>query len=749
MFKGFFKIEEKEEGESQAAASVPGMPSGGPGASGKHLKSSVPPGLAALKNQTDLAACVMPLLEALEWRGDPRHVAESVPHFIDGLDLTSFRNILAQLHYESRPLRINLKRLDPRNMPCLFLPENGYAMVLIGLEEGHDVRVFDGGQQQYMVVPRSLGRGTAYFFRRIEEDELIYSQAKVGWFKTVTDRFIPLVYQVFGLTFLLSLLALATPLFVMAVYDKVVATGSLSTLAYFSVGVAIAILCDAALRNLRNRVMAFVGARLDTLIGNLVFQKILFLMPAFTERAGLGAQIARVKDFENIREFFTGPMAMIPFELPFVTIFLTVIAVLGGPLAVVPVVMIVAYALLGWGMGPFMRRAVSKGARDGTRKQEFVVETLNNILEIKTCGAEKTWMARYRDLSAKAALTGYVTSKFSSIANALAHVLMVSSAVATVALGVFRVLDGEMTVGALVACMILVWRVVGPLQTAFLSLARLTQVRSSIRQINNLMNIKGERQPGQLVRPIRSFQGRVTFSRVSLRYSPETDPALVGVDFDVEPGQVVAVVGGNGSGKSTVLKLIIAMYQPQAGGVRVDGTDIRQIDPIELRHAVSYVPQIPQFYYGTVSQNLRLANPLATDEDLHWAVNQAGALDDVLALSQGTGTWERRGFDVRIGDQGQSKLTASLMQRLNLARGYIKRSRILLLDEPGNSLDFEGDKFLMQRIAEMKGEVSIFIVTHRPSHLQLADSIVWLDAGHLRAFGPAEQVRAQMPKDFV
>ncbi|MEO5335513.1 MAG: ABC transporter transmembrane domain-containing protein [Magnetospirillum sp. WYHS-4] len=704
-------------------------------------------GLSHLKVATDLAACVAPLLEALNWRGDPRHVAESVPHFIDSLDITSFRNILAHLHFESRPLDISLGRIDPRNMPCLFLPRDGEALVLLGLEKD-GIRVFDGGKAQFDVVPRRSLPGTAYFFTRIDEEDLVH-QTRTGWFKSVTDRFVPLVYQAFGLTFILNLLALVTPLFIMAVYDKVIATGSMGTLAYLSIGVGIAIACDMVLRGLRAKILAFVGARLDTLVGSSVFQKILFLPPAFTERAAIGAQVARIKDFENVREFFTGPMALVFFEAPFVIIFIAVIASLGGSVAVVPVIMVVLFVICGAVMAPFVRQAVSKGARYGSRKQEFSIEALNSMRAIKYCGAERIWLARYRDLSAKASLAGYRTAEISAINNTISHVLMISAGTSTVAYGVFKVFDASMTMGGLVASMMLVWRVLAPLQTGFLTLTRLTQVRSSINQINNLMNLKAERQTGAEVRPVRRIRGRVTFSRVSLRYSPESDPALVGVSFDVEPGQVVCVVGGNGSGKSTILKLLIGMYGAQAGGIRLDDMDIRQMDPIELRYTLAYAPQVPQFFYGTIAQNMRLAVPTATDADLHWAADQAGVLQDILAMEQGSGKWKRSGFEVRIGDTGQSQMPASFMQRLNLARAYLKRSPVMLFDEPGNNLDFDSDKLFMRRVEEMKGQTTSFIVTHRPSHLKIADLIIWLDGGHLRAFGPAAEVRAQMPKDFL
>jgi ATP-binding cassette subfamily C protein LapB len=304
-------------------------------------------------------------------------------------------------------------------------------------------------------------------------------------------------------------------------------------------------------------------------------------------------------------------------------------------------------------------------------------------------------------------------------------------------------------VGGLVASMILVWRVLAPLQTGFISLTRVTQVKSSITQINGLMNIKGERDQHALVTPIKQMEGFVTFARVSIRYSPDSDPALVGVSFDIEPGEVLCVVGGNGSGKSTVLKLLAGMYAPQAGSIRVDNMDIRQMDTVELRHAVGYVPQTIQFFYGTIAQNLRLADPTATETDLYAACEKAEVLDDVLALKQGSGKWARSGFDVRIGDSAFGQMPTSLLQRLNLARGYLKKSPIMLFDEPGNGLDYAGDQAFMRAVDSMRGETTVLMVTHRPSHMKLADKILWLEYGNVRAFGPSAEVLAQMPKDFV
>ncbi len=704
--------------------------------------------MASLKEATDLSNCLMPLLNALNWRGDKRHIAEALPHFTDALDLTSFRNIVATLHYQSRPVKLRMSGIDHRLFPCLYLPDDGDAMIMLGYEP-QGIRVFDGGKNTEVLVPRGNVRGTAYFFSPVDAADLQNSQSKVGWFRAVSERFRSLVYQTLGITLVLNILALVTPLFVKAVYDNVIATGSLPTLAFFAFGVGVAICCDVILRMIRSEIMAFIGARLDNIVGIAIFHKILFLPPTFTERATIGAQIGRIKDFETIRDFFTGPMAMVLFEFPFVIIFIVTIAALAGPVVFVSLIMMACFMILGLIITPLLRNSVGRAGRAASKKQELIVETLSGMRAVKYCGAEARWMERFREYSASSALNSFYTAQLSSLMQTISHVLMISAGLGTIIFGVFRVMNGDMSVGGLVASMILVWRVLAPIQTGFVSLTRITQVRSSISQINNLMNIKGEREQHSLVHPLKQIEGFVAFARVSIRYSPDSDPALVGISFEMEPGEVICIVGGNGSGKSTVLKLLAAMYSPQAGSIRIDNMDIRQMDTVELRHAVSYVPQTVQFFYGTISQNMRLAHPTATDADIYRACEMAGVLDDVLSLTQGSGKWKRQGFDIRIGDSTSSQMPTSFMQRLNLARGYLKQSPIMLFDEPGNGLDFASDQIFMKNIEKMRGETTILMVTHRPSHLRLADKILWLEYGNVRAFGPAADVLKQMPKDFV
>ena len=701
----------------------------------QHLAQTALGGFAAA---SDLAACLLPLLKALKWKGNPRNVAEALPHFANDLDLTGLRNVMASLNFSSRPERLRLAELDPRLVPCLFLPDDGAALVVTSVDGDGHVGVYDAGRLTEYGLSKPRTKGTAYFFSTLAPET---APARTGWFRSVIERFRPLFWQAFFVTLLLNMASLATPLFVMAVYDQVVGSGSQTMLASFAIGVGMALTADTLLRGVRARILAFVGGRLDNIMGNNILQHILALPPGFTERATIGAQVARLKDFESVREFFTGPLATVCMELPFALFYFFIIFLLGGILCLVPMLATAIFALLAWMVMPNVRKTVAVASRAGARRQEFLIETLGKMRAMKVSAGEKIFLKRYREMSARAAIGGFRNGMYTVLVSAVGNIVIVTSGMVTIAGGVLGVINGSMTMGSLIAAMMLVWRVLSPLQTVITLIQRLELVRSSIGQIDGLMGLKPERDPRTIIAPLSNIKGRVEFSRVSLRYNNEADPALVGISFEVLPGDVVAVTGRNGSGKSTVLKLLLGLYSAQAGSIRIDNTDIRQIDPLELRHAIAYVPQVCNLFFGTIAQNLRLASPTATDADLRWACELADVWDEIMGLP--------RGLETRVGDSTIDHLPASFVQKLSLSRAYLKRSPLILFDEPVNGLDFEGDRMFMQAVEHFRGQSTIMMVTHRPSHLKVADRILVFDAGYLRLAGPAEEVRARIPPDLI
>lgn len=701
--------------------------------------------LGGFRAVTDLAACILPLLQALHWDGDLVHVAESLPHFADQLDLTDLLNVMANMGYASMSERLRPSRMDPRLMPCLYLPEGAHALAQVLVRPDEDepgkVVVFDAATRSYMTVPMPAASGTIYLFRRLGEDERAeMEEAPRNFVGLVVNRFKPLFAQMLFASLASNLLVLATPLFIMSIYDKYLPTGAVGILTSLLAGVAVAVLGDMAIRSIRARMIAYIGARLDHLLGLAIFRRLLLLAPPYTELANPNAQIARLRDFELVREFFTGPLATTLAELPFVIVFLVVMGVMAGTLVAVPAGALVLFLLIAHFARPLVEKRVVASTRAASRRQEFLVEALSKPRAIKESGAEQVWRDRYRTLSAEAGLKSHEAAQALAIVSSMSQAIVVLTGLMTLGWGVLRVLEGAMTVGALMASMIMVWWILRPLQTAFSMFSQIERVKASVAQINRLMQVRPERVGTPAVQAQPRLSGRLTLNNVSLRYHPDADPAVLGVSFQAEPGEIVALIGPNGCGKSTLLKLVLGLYRPQTGAVMLDNIDLRQLDPIELRRHIAYVPQQPEMFFGTIAQNLRLVRPIATDAELRWAAQEAGVLDEIEELE--------RGFETRLGDGKTDRVSASLRQRLSLARAYLKRAPITLLDEPASGLDFMADRHFMVTLERMRGHSTVMLVTHRPSHLKLADKIVVMQQGQVRMAGPAKQVLERLPAGF-
>ncbi len=682
---------------------------------------------------TQYAACISPLLEALGWRGNSELVVEAMPHFKTTMDQLDFRSALANLHYESKSQKAILSDIDPRLFPCLFDGEKGSVKVLLSADK-EGTQIFDAQHQEYVTLNKKSDlkeTGTVFFFNATPREQIGQWNSGQNWFRAVLGRFMPLIRRILMMTFFLNLLALATPLFIMAVYDMVIGSSSVQTLGYLTIGVGIAIFCDIILRLMRGTMLAYIGARLDYIVGSTVLQKILSLPVTQTERTSLGSKIARFREFDMIREFFIGPMALAFLELPFIFVFLIAIGLIGGPLALIPIGMLVIYALAGFFILPVIQRKTTDDLTHTASKGAFVTECFNTMRTIKQLGAEEIWLERFRDISVGNALSGMRNSLQGAVAQTFAHVIMVSAGVLTLTFGISRVFENEMTVGALVATMALVWRLLAPSQTLFLALTKLNQIGISVNRLNQLFTLPSEINPYASSR-LKEFKGRITYSRVSFRYLPDQDPAVMGLDLQIAPGEVIAIAGANSSGKSTVIKLLTGLYQPQVGRISIDGIDIRQIDPIELRKSIGYMPQYSELFHGTIRQNLLLSSSTASEEQIQEACQWANLTEDIDRLPEK--------FDTRIGDQMLQHLPAGFQQRLNMARAFLSNAKIMIFDEPGNTLDEEGDRAFLEAVDKMRGKATVLIVTHRPSHMRAADRVVLMNRGMVQTIGPAATV---------
>ena len=676
-------------------------------------------------------ACLLPLLEELGWQGSPRRVFEALPHAAKDLAIDDLRAVLVHLGYRSIAQPLRLRNIDARLMPCLFETDDGKTLVVRSRSEGK-ISLFDGVTRSWREDNRLATFGTAYFFEALPERSGEKKAASSGWFFQFVMRFRPVILLLLAISFVTNCFALAVPLFIMGVYDKVIAAGSNDTLHHFLSGMAIVILADTILRLVRSRALGYVGARLDVLLGGEVFGHILRLPLRMTEHAGVGSQISRLRLFEALREFFTGPLAGVVFDLPFVGLFIVVIALLGGAIVWVPVALLLAFVLMAVLLTPIMQRRIADSAALRQRRQTFLIELFNQHRSIRDCHAEDTWRRRLRDVSARHAMSYYRSQRLSLTVQTLAQSLMMAAGIATLGLGTLRVMEGALSPGALIAIMALTWRVLAPLQVGLLGLTRLEQIKTAIHQISRLLQLESEYDASRSDLLFRSFQGKCGFHRVSFRYVSASEPALLGVTLKIPAKQRVAIVGASGAGKSTLLKLLAGLYEPQSGFVTIDALDIRQMDKRELRGSFGYCPQQAHLFHGTIAQNIRLANPTASDAQVTKAAIDAGLLDRILAMPDGFDTW--------LTDAELHQLSESFKHQMMLARAYIADAPIYLFDEAAAGLDHDGDECFRRKIQALAGHATVIMVTHRPSHMRLADRVIYLEEGQILRDGTPDQV---------
>ncbi|MDK9725861.1 MAG: ATP-binding cassette domain-containing protein [Sterolibacteriaceae bacterium MAG5] len=685
--------------------------------------------------ESDFSRCLLPLLEACGWQGRGRDLAEAMPHMLRALDISGLCNVMANLDLLPRHFESSLARLDSRLMPCLFIPTDRPAMVVLARQDDGRLRCFDGGSGEERLIEPTSETAQVYVFRA--PDSLHRPAQRPGsWFIGLAHRFRRHIGLAFALTIFSTLLALAPPLFVKSMYDYVLPSGDIPMQTYLLIGAAIALWLDFLLRRLKSRVIAHVGGRTEYILGTTLFSRVISLPATSTEAASVNRQVGRLRNFESLRDFFLGPLTIIVFDLPANLIVVTVVALINPWALAAVAVAAVAYFLLAWGTRSLSERAAARATRGSVERWEFLNETITQMRLIRSAGCRDIWMERFRQRSGKAVMNNYRSHQIQARVSGAAQVLNTVTGLTALAISAVGAIRGDLSGGAMIATMMLIWRITGPMQNFFLAATSLAHIRSSMAQIEKLMHLPGEHDGGvrQTIRP--PFEGALSFTRVSFRYANDADPALLGVSFSIPPGKVVVFTGPNGSGKSTLLKLVARSFVPQAGTIRLDNLDIRQLPVADLRSRLSYMPQNCDLFYGTVTQNLRLAHPAATDAEVAWALEMTGLTEDVAALHQG--------LETRISNSRSEQLPNGFRQRLALARTLLKPAAVVMLDEPGNGLDDAGEEALLRCIEWLRGRSTLLIVSHRPGHMRLADTVVYMEHGAVAAIGPFDSIKDKL-----
>jgi ATP-binding cassette, subfamily C, bacterial LapB len=651
----------------------------------------------------------------------------------------------------ARLMRRPLERIDNLVLPCILLLDGRDACVLVEWRGDRAAVVLpETGQGVREMARDELAAryaGYALFARpqlHLERPgEPAVPGARRSWFWGVLAEAWPVYGEVMLAAVMVNLFALASPLFIMNVYDRVVPNNAIETLWVLAIGTITVFGFDFLLRNLRGYFIDSAGKIADLKLAARIFEHVLGIRMA-ARPSSAGAFANNLREFESLRDFFTSATLVTLVDLPFVLLFIAVIWLIGGPVALVPglaVPLVIAVGLL---LQVPLNRVVRRTFKEAAQKHGILIESINGLETIKSIGAEgrmqRSWEQFVGATATSATRARFLSAlgvNFSALAQNLATV-------GVVIFGVYLIGEGQMTVGALIACTIITGRAMAPLAQVAGILTRYHQARASYDALNAVMALPVERPQSARFLHRPSFKGALEFKNVSFAYPGQKIAALDGVSFTVRPGERVGLIGRIGSGKTTIEKLVLGLYQPDEGAVLVDGTDLRQIDPADLRRNIGCVLQDVFLFQGTIRDNITLGAPFADDGMVLRAARIAG-VEDFIAR-------DPQGFDRPVGERGEN-LSGGQRQAIALARALLLDPPILLLDEPTSAMDNSAENRLKQRLAGELGDRTLLLVTHRASLLTLVERLIVMDGGRIVADGAKDgvlkalasgQIRAQV-----
>lgn len=667
--------------------------------------------------------CLKPLLRCLGWQGDSRRIFEAVPYEVKAIDLIDLKNIFVSLGYSCYSKHIGLAEIKRSFLPTLFINESKQIYWVIYERTEKDFLYIDCCTGQKSAVPiRKRLKGTRYNFVK---DTPVLGIAEASWTKQLMKRFkhelwLPVIISTFC-SFWFALV----PLFFLFVSQHLLQKQSQETLIYFSAGIILFLLSLLAFSHFKGRRLAYLAARIKVIINTELLGHLLKVPFANTKGLALTTQLDKLKRYDDNHADIWISITTALMDLPLLVFSLLFLGFLGGQLVLGPCSVIGLYFI---SMRYFLSTTKDLQAQVHAAQEitdAFLTETVTNQQSINNLAAARPWKERYYTYQAQASDYDKKWQQLQARLTNWQVWLLKSSAVLTLIWAVQLINQGKLPQALFLPITLWLWQS----STAIYRLGNFfihwPDLKKTLTEINHIMSHASEGNAA--AHGALRFQGHITVKGLHFRYPGQTHMALQGITMDIKPGEIIAIIGQNASGKSTLVNLLMRLYDPLDGEIKIDGVNIQNFDPLSYRQSIGFAPSTLQLFEGSIVQNIRLANPEATEREILEVLSQVGLKDVVQQLPDGIYT--------HLYGNNDQRFSPSFLQQLNLARALIRDSNILIFDEPTGHIDFKTDAIFKNTLETIKGKKTIIIVTHRPSIINFADRVLVLNKGKMRLFG--------------
>jgi ATP-binding cassette subfamily C protein LapB len=652
-----------------------------------------------------------------------------------------FSRVASRAGFASRLIQRDLDKLSRLLLPCILVLRNGNACILESIDrknrrakvvfpeigEGEEWLELDQLKQDYL--------GYAFLLKKeFQQDATSHKATSTDsaghWFWGTLAKSRDIFASVLLSSILINLFILATPMFTMNVYDKVVPNDAIATLWVLVAGIVTIYIFDTLLRFVRTYLLEIAGKKSDVIMSSIIFSQVLNLkMDQWPP--SIGAFASQLREFESIRNFFTASTIATLVDLPFAIIFLLVIYYIGGPMIAVPLIIIALLMLYSFILIRPLKASVEATYEASANKNAHLIETLRTIKTVKALGTSNYAQWVWEESSGTIANRSMRARILSSSITVVTNLMVQFNTIGLIVFGIYRIGDLELSLGGLIAIVMLASRAVSPMGQIAALITSFEQTKTAFRSLDELMQKAIERPEGKSYVRRPGFEGAIQFRDLDFSYPEAPKKSLSGINIKIKPGEHVGIIGKVGSGKTTLMKLIIGLYQGSAGSIAVDDIDINQIDPADLRKNIGYLSQDIELLRGTIRENIAYKDLHINDERLIQAAAISGVDLFVNQLSQG--------FDTQVGEDG-GFLSGGQRQSIALGRAVLLNEPILILDEPTNSLDNTTESIVKKRLQKYIRDRTLLLVTHKAPMLDLVERLIVMDEGRIVMDGPKAEV---------
>ncbi|MCK1785106.1 type I secretion system permease/ATPase [Pseudomonas sp. TNT11] len=625
---------------------------------------------------------------------------------------------------KAKAIRTTTGRLNQTPLPAIATDLDGTFFIIARVDQGkaliHDPRQARAEVIDYETL-QLRWTGELILLRSETGSSNQPSRFDFTWFIPAIIKYRKLLGEVLLVSFVLQVFALLTPLFFQVVMDKVLVHNGLTTLDVVATGLLGIMIFESALSGLRTYLFAHTASRIDVELGSRLFRHLVNLPLAYFQARRVGDSVARVRELENIRSFLTGNAITVVLDVLFSVVFIAVMFYYSAWLTLIVLLSLPLYFLVSLIVTPVLRARLQDSFARGAENQAFLVETVNGIDTVKSMAVEPQVVRKWEDQIAGYVAAGFKTQNLSAIANESVSFIGKLVTVATLWMGARLVIDGQLTVGALIAFNMMAGRVSQPIMRLAQLWTSFQQTGVSVQRLGDILNSRTEMaQAARSALP--PLKGHIEFDQVHFRYRVDGSEVLRGISVQIEAGQVIGVVGRSGSGKSTLTRLLQRLYVPERGRVLVDGMDLALADVSSLRRQIGVVLQDNMLFNRSIRENIALTDPGIALESVMQAAQMAGAHEFILELPEG--------YDTVVGEHGAS-LSGGQRQRIAIARALIGNPRILIFDEATSALDYESERVIQQNMQSICAGRTVIIIAHRLSAVRDAHRILVVDRGQI------------------